>query len=110
MTKRRTFVALAALATSLIPFKKVLGQTGQSTTPDTTPDPTHGTKETTSSQTPSQTVEIMFVQTAEDLIVDSDAKTLRLVKVNQQTLYFSDRPDRVAGHLTMAAYMRPLAD
>ena len=38
MTKRRTFVALAALATSLIPFKKVLGQTGQSTTPDTTPD------------------------------------------------------------------------
>lgn len=105
MTKRRTFVALAALATSLIPFKKVLGQTGQSTTPDTTPDPTHETKETTSSQTPSQTVEVMFVQTAQDLIVDSDAKTLRLVKVNQQTLYFSDRPDRVAGHLTMAAYM-----
>jgi hypothetical protein len=97
MTKRRTFVALSALAASLIPFKQVLGQTGQSITPETTPS----TKETTSSQT----VEILFVQTAEDLKVDPDAQTLRLVKVNPQTLYFSDRPNRVAGHLTMAAYM-----
>ena len=42
-------------------------------------------------------VQLMFVQTAEDLKVDADKKTLRLVKVNQQTLYFSDRPVRIAG-------------
>ena len=48
-------------------------------------------------------VQLMFVQTAEDLKTDSN--TLRLVNVAQQTLYFSDRPVRVAGHLTMPAYM-----
>ena len=48
-------------------------------------------------------VQLMFVQTADDLKTDSD--TLRLVNVGQQTLYFSDRPVRVAGHLTMPAYM-----
>jgi hypothetical protein len=48
-------------------------------------------------------VQLMFVQTAEDL--KTDDKTLRLVNVGQQTLYFSDRPVRVAGHLTMPAYM-----
>ena len=48
-------------------------------------------------------VQLMFVQTAEDF--KADGKTLRLVNVGQQTLYFSDRPVRVAGHLTMPAYM-----
>ena len=47
--------------------------------------------------------QLMFVQTAEDL--KADDKTLRLVNVGQQTLYFSDRPVRIAGHLTMPAYM-----
>jgi hypothetical protein len=48
-------------------------------------------------------VQLMFVQTADDL--KADGKTLRLVNVGQQTLYFSDRPVRVAGHLTMPAYL-----
>lgn len=48
-------------------------------------------------------VQLMFVQTAED--VKADAKTLRLVNVSHQTLYFSDRPVRIAGHLTMSAYL-----
>jgi hypothetical protein len=48
-------------------------------------------------------VQLMFVQTAEDFKVDD--KTLRLVNVGQQTLYFSDRPMCIAGHLTMPAYM-----
>ena len=48
-------------------------------------------------------VELMFVQTAENMV--SDDKTLRLVNVGKQTLYFSDRPNRVAGNLTMPAYM-----
>jgi hypothetical protein len=48
-------------------------------------------------------VQLMFVQTADSLKADS--KTLRLVNVGQQTLYFSDRPVRIAGHLTMPAYL-----
>ncbi len=48
-------------------------------------------------------VQLLFVQTADDL--RADAKTLRLVNVGRQILYFSDRPVRIAGHLTMAAYM-----
>ena len=48
-------------------------------------------------------VQLMFVQTADDL--KADDKTLRLVNVGQQTLYFSDRPVRIAGHLPMDAYM-----
>jgi hypothetical protein len=48
-------------------------------------------------------IQLMFVQTAEDFRADS--KTLRLVNVGQQAVYFSDRPVRIAGHLTMPAYM-----
>jgi hypothetical protein len=48
-------------------------------------------------------VQLMFVQTAEDMKADDN--TLRLVNVGQQTLYFSDRPVRIAGHMTMPAYM-----
>ena len=48
-------------------------------------------------------VQLLFVQTAEDM--KADDKTLRLVNVGQQTLYFSDRPVRIAGHLTMSDYL-----
>jgi hypothetical protein len=44
-------------------------------------------------------VQLMFVQTVDDLKADDE--TLRLVNVGKQTLYFSDRPKRIAGHLTM---------
>lgn len=49
--------------------------------------------------------QLMFVQIAEDLKVDAAAHTLRLVKVGQQTLFFSDRPVRIAGHVKMADYL-----
>jgi len=48
-------------------------------------------------------IQLMFVQTADDF--KADGKTLRLINVGQHTLYFSDRPVRIAGHLTMPAYM-----
>lgn len=48
----------------------------------------------------------MFVQLADDLKTDPAASTLRLVNVNQQTVYFSDRPVRLAGHLKMADYLK----
>ena len=47
----------------------------------------------------------LFVQVAKDLKVDPDAKTLRLVNVGQQTVFFSDRPFRDAGHTDTADYL-----
>jgi len=60
----------------------------------------------TASAASSETPQYMFVQIAEDVKVDAAAKTFRLVKVSQQTLYFSDRPVRIAGHLKMADYLK----
>ena len=54
---------------------------------------------------PKQKAQLMFVQVAEDMKVDAASKTLRLVKVGQQTLYFSDRPVRIAGHLKMSEFL-----
>lgn len=50
-----------------------------------------------------QKVKLMFVQTADDL--KADDTTIRLVNVGRQTLYFSDRPVRIAGHLMMDAFL-----
>ena len=47
--------------------------------------------------------QLMFVQTADAL--QSDDNKLRLVDVAKQTVYFSDRPVRIAGHLPMSAYL-----
>ena len=58
------------------------------------------------SSSSAEKVQLMFVQIAEDVKVDPAASTFRLVKVNQQTLYFSDRPERIAGHLNLAAYLK----
>jgi hypothetical protein len=60
----------------------------------------------TTSTASSGAPQLMFVHSAEDLQVDPAAGTFRLVKVSQQTLYFSDRPQRLAGHLTMADYLK----
>jgi hypothetical protein len=48
---------------------------------------------------------LMFVQLLEGLKVDEAAKIIRLVNVSPHTLYFADRPERIAGHIKMAAYL-----
>ena len=63
------------------------------------------TTSTTSSPS-SDKPQLMFVQIADDVKVDPATSTFRLVKVNQQTLYFSDRPVRIAGHINMADYLK----
>ena len=47
----------------------------------------------------------MFVQLADKVEIDPAAQTLRLVDVGEQTLYFSDRPERIAGHIMMDAFL-----
>lgn len=48
---------------------------------------------------------LMFVQLASATVVDDGAKTIRLVNLSPQTLYFSDRPDRIAGHVKLDRYL-----
>jgi hypothetical protein len=50
-----------------------------------------------------ETEESMFVQTAQG--IDSDADTLTLRGVTPSTLYFSDRPQRVVGHMSTADFV-----
>ena len=47
--------------------------------------------------------ESMFVQTAAGM--DSDGGTLTLRGITPSTLYFSDRPQRVVGHMTTADFV-----
>ena len=62
---------------------------------------------TTSTPSPSsEAPQLMFIQIAEDVKVDAATSTFRLMKVSQQTLYFSDRPVRIAGHLKMVDYLK----
>jgi hypothetical protein len=60
----------------------------------------------TTSTAAAETPQLMFVQSAEDFKPDTAKSTFRLVKVNQQTLYFSDRPQRIVGHIKMADYLK----
>ena len=50
-----------------------------------------------------ETEESMFVQTAEG--IDSDGQTLTLRGITPSTLYFSDRPQRVVGHMSTADFV-----
>jgi hypothetical protein len=49
---------------------------------------------------------LMFVQVAEGVKIDEAAKTVRLVNLSPQTVYFADRPVRLAGHVTLDNYMK----
>src|SRR5215469_4403823 len=50
-----------------------------------------------------ETEESMFVQTARG--VDSDGQSLTLRGITPSTLYFSDRPKRVVGHMSTADFV-----
>ena len=50
-----------------------------------------------------ETEESMFVQTAQAM--SSDGTTLTLKAVTLATLYFSDRPQRIVGHMTTADFV-----
>ena len=50
-----------------------------------------------------ETEESMFVQTADG--IDRDAQTLTLRGITPSTLYFSDRPKRVVGHMSTADFV-----
>lgn len=50
-------------------------------------------------------VHLLFVQGAKAMEADTSASTIRLIGVADQTIYFSDRPHRVAGLATTEAFV-----
>jgi hypothetical protein len=54
---------------------------------------------------PEGTGEFLFVQTAEGLMYDGASGTLTLTGVAPQTLFFTDRPDRIAGTMTTERFV-----
>jgi hypothetical protein len=81
MTTRRNFIAATALAaSSLAALRSALAQGGQ--------EP-----------------EFLFVQSAKGMTFDSATNKLTLSGVSPATVFFSDRPDRIAGNMTTAAFI-----
>jgi hypothetical protein len=52
-----------------------------------------------------QRVELLFVQNSRGVAIDKDKGTLTLKGVSPTTLWFSDRPIRMAGHYNMKEYL-----
>jgi hypothetical protein len=90
MTTRRKFMTMPTLAGGLAPLTSGLRVARAED---------HKKHETGKSPEP----ELMFVQTADDIKVGD--KTLRLLNVGKHTIYFSDRPVRIAGHIAMPIYL-----
>ena len=55
------------------------------------------------SQADAAKAQLLFVQTAQGLACTNN--TIVLKGVNPITIYFSDRPERIAGHLTTAEFV-----
>jgi hypothetical protein len=51
-----------------------------------------------------KTVEVLFVQSARKVVFEGE--TLTLKDVSPSTLFFSDRPERIAGHYTNDEYLK----
>jgi hypothetical protein len=52
-----------------------------------------------------KTVDFLLVQTAKGLTFDAATNTLRLTGVSPITLFFSDRPERIAGNMRTASFV-----
>jgi len=84
MTTRRIFVAAAALLTLAVPFQPAMAETTARTT---------------------KQADFLFVQTARGMSFDKASGKLTLHDVSPITLFFSDRPDRIAGNMKTTAFV-----
>ena len=83
MITRRTFIA-AALATPAVPLGSVLAQ---------------AVKE------PAKQADFLFVQTAKSMTFDKSTNKLTLDGISSTTLFFSDRPERIAGNMKTSGFV-----
>jgi len=85
MTTRRSFIGAAVLAvSSLAQFGSALAQ---------------GVQE------PPKQADFLFVQSAKSMTFDKSTNTLTLEGVSPATVFFSDRPERIAGNMKTAAFV-----
>jgi hypothetical protein len=66
--------------------------------------PLQATRAETSAQTVKQ-ADFLFVQSAKGMSFDKAAQTLTLHDVSPITLFFSDRPERIAGNMKTVAFV-----
>jgi hypothetical protein len=84
-TSRRSFIAATAIAScALAPFRSTLAQ----------PTP----------QTPGE-ADFLFVQSSKGLTFDKLTNKLTLTRVSPVTVFFTDRPERVAGNMKTASFV-----
>ena len=95
--KQTAIKAITSAGAVLLLAAVVLSTSGCSTTAN---------KSDASTTSSASKAEYMFVQSAEDVRIDPAKQTIRLVKVNPQVVYFTDRPVRLAGHTTMSDYLK----
>jgi hypothetical protein len=58
------------------------------------------------SQEKPQTVQLLFVQNSTGVVIDKTGRILTLKGLSPTTIYFSDRPVRLAGHYRTAEYLK----
>jgi hypothetical protein len=83
MVTRRTFIA-AALAAPIVPQVSALAQ---------------------AIKAPAKQADFLFVQTSKGMTFDKATNKLTLEGVSTITLFFSDRPERIAGNMRTAAFV-----
>jgi hypothetical protein len=84
MTTRRTFLASAAVLASAVPLKSVRAQAvGEA----------------------AKQADFLFVQTAKGMTFDKATSKLTLHGVSPVTIFFSDRPERIAGNMKTTAFI-----
>ena len=83
MITRRTFIA-AALAAPVVPLGSAMAQ---------------AVKE------PAKQADFLFVQTAKSMSFDKSTNKLTLEGISSTTLFFSDRPERIAGNMKTTAFV-----
>jgi hypothetical protein len=84
MTTRRSFVAAALAASSFASFESAFAQGAQ--------------------EQPKQ-ADFLFVQSSKAMTFDKSTNKLTLTGVSPMTLFFTDRPERVAGNMKTTAFI-----
>jgi hypothetical protein len=85
MITRRRFIA-AALAAPVLPVGSAMAQ---------------AVKE----EQPAKEADFLFVQTAKSMSFDKSTNKLTLHRISSTTLFFSDRPERIAGNMKTTAFV-----
>jgi hypothetical protein len=84
MTTRRTFITAAALVASAVPLRSALAQT-----------PKESPKE----------ADFLFVQNAKSMTFDKAKGKLTLKGISPVTVFFTDRPERIAGDMPTRVFV-----